>query len=559
MAQIVTYDPDDADLVLTTRRPEDSQFSESAYFGEADTGGKVVVDDDDSSIEIVGLKRVEVLETAAPVGDQRLYTGFVGARPYRRSKNYGTVGPLAREIEIPLTEINTVVGDLFLRGSTWNRKTREKASHAPRRAPGLGLHRVRGPRQGRLSRRLDGPQRLPQHGRPDPSCPRSRPSPATTSPSSTTTRARRSPSSSSTTSIARRSTRPTGPGSATRQTRIPTIPTSSCRSIPGRASSSSATRRTSARAPSTTTPRARSTRRRPPRRRVPGSRRVVGSTTAKTRTQASARPGLAERPRRGRGHDQLAIDGLAGRGQPDPAWPPRVRDAHLRARARVRRLVPGHEPQGQPARGPRPQVPPRPLAQAAAPDLHEPDRDPRGPRHGQRSRSAPRPGRRPGPTRRSRAGSEGPVDTAVDTVPVGRPDQRQRRRRTPTRLRRRPSWLRNAGTVAFYCHRRARRDLRDLPPRGHGRRGLEPVAEPPARPDRLLGRRRLDRHPGRLHLPLAAAGPRRSTGSRPPAASRRRSSARSTSRRACPGSPACGNLFPLGIRVYDWLAYGDAV
>src|SRR4051794_8351450 len=120
MAQTVTYDPSGDALALTTRRPEDSEFVESALFGAAESG-KVIVDDDDGSIDIVGLKRLEVVETSAPAGDQRVWTAFVGLRPYRRSTQVGPVGPDAREIEIQATEINTELSDVFVTGSDGKR------------------------------------------------------------------------------------------------------------------------------------------------------------------------------------------------------------------------------------------------------------------------------------------------------------------------------------------------------------------------------------------------------------------------------------------------------
>jgi hypothetical protein len=536
MAQIVTYDPDDADLVLTTRRPEDSQFSESAYFGEADTGGKVVVDDDDSSIEIVGLKRVEVLETAAPVGDQRLYTGFVGARPYRRSKNYGTVGPLAREIEIPLTEINTVVGDLFLRGSTWNRKHREKASTLLAALLASGF----------IECEDRGKVVYPDVWM-DPNDYRNTPAGSVLSAIATVTgydftllhddEGETVPELFFDDFDRSRSTRPTAPGSATRPTRIPTT-TSSCRSIPGRASSSSATRRTSARAPSTPTPRARSTSRRPATAAAFRDRDAsVGSTDGQDQGagQRQARR-LAQRPRRGRGHVLSAIL--------NPAEVNKIRRGHrvfvtltyapglesgawCRVTNRKVSQPAGHDLKYR-----------LDLAQAPAPDLHQPDRDPRGPRH--RQLSGAEAGRRPGLTRRSRAGS-----AARST-----PRSTRSRSRGPANANDGDvdtySWstarsFRGAGTVAFYW-RRARRDLRDLPPRGHGRRRLEPVAEPPARPDRLLGRRRLEAIPGGYTYRLAGGGPAPKYWVKAAGGSRRRSSARSTGSRACRASPGCGAL-----------------
>lgn len=121
MTQTVTYDPAGANTALDAyRRPEDSEFAESAVFGAAESAS-IALDDDDAALTLVALKRLEVIEDAAPAGDQRLWTGFVDDRGYRRSRQVGPVGPNAREIAVGLVEISTILGDHIVRASSGNR------------------------------------------------------------------------------------------------------------------------------------------------------------------------------------------------------------------------------------------------------------------------------------------------------------------------------------------------------------------------------------------------------------------------------------------------------
>lgn len=134
MTQTVKYREIDESwsVTLTTRRPEDTELEDSAE-GQAGIG-KVIVDDDNADVghdgdSVRGLKKLTVDESAAPVGDRRVWTGYVGPRDYKRSKNYGTVGPNAREIAITAVEQTTTLGDLVVHGSgaAGGRRPRESA------------------------------------------------------------------------------------------------------------------------------------------------------------------------------------------------------------------------------------------------------------------------------------------------------------------------------------------------------------------------------------------------------------------------------------------------
>lgn len=82
---------------------------------EAEAGavgaGNIVLDDPTSSVGhsgdgIVGLKQFHMIETDCPVGNQRLYTGYVGDRRYYRGKSNSLITGAARVIDITLYDIN---------------------------------------------------------------------------------------------------------------------------------------------------------------------------------------------------------------------------------------------------------------------------------------------------------------------------------------------------------------------------------------------------------------------------------------------------------------------
>jgi hypothetical protein len=83
---------------------------------EAEAGavgaGNIVLDDPTSSIGhsgdgIVGLKQFHMIETDAPPGNQRLYTGYIGDRRYYRGKSNSLITGAARVIDATLYDINS--------------------------------------------------------------------------------------------------------------------------------------------------------------------------------------------------------------------------------------------------------------------------------------------------------------------------------------------------------------------------------------------------------------------------------------------------------------------
>jgi len=83
--------------------------------GEARLGatgeGNVVFDDETSSIGhlndgILGLKQMFFDETACPAGNQRMWTGYIYDRRYRRNVEHSLILGTAREIDVTLVDVN---------------------------------------------------------------------------------------------------------------------------------------------------------------------------------------------------------------------------------------------------------------------------------------------------------------------------------------------------------------------------------------------------------------------------------------------------------------------
>lgn len=59
-----------------------------------------------SSDGIVGLKSMYFNETACPAGNQRLWTGYIGPRTYRRGQGNSLITGVEREVEVSLIDVN---------------------------------------------------------------------------------------------------------------------------------------------------------------------------------------------------------------------------------------------------------------------------------------------------------------------------------------------------------------------------------------------------------------------------------------------------------------------
>jgi hypothetical protein len=84
-----------------------SQEAESGAVG----AGSIILDDPNSDIGffadgIRGLKSWRMIETAAPVGSQLLFIGYVGSRTYRRNFSESLILGVNREIDVELFDIN---------------------------------------------------------------------------------------------------------------------------------------------------------------------------------------------------------------------------------------------------------------------------------------------------------------------------------------------------------------------------------------------------------------------------------------------------------------------
>jgi len=114
MTQAVKYESVGSWIeTLGTVKHELSRWAQSAYLGEIATGAFTVNDPDGtaghSSDGIVGLKTIRVTQSAAPAGNQYIYTGFVGPRKYRRGEDVGIIG-VACEIDVTVQDINAIAG-----------------------------------------------------------------------------------------------------------------------------------------------------------------------------------------------------------------------------------------------------------------------------------------------------------------------------------------------------------------------------------------------------------------------------------------------------------------
>jgi len=111
MAYWYTIDGSDIDTV----RHEDSELVENAELGQVGSG-RIVVEDADGTIGIVGLK--DVLVTEADCADPILSAGFVGPRTYRRMVER-TDG--AREIAVTVWDLNDLLGQRVITGTDGKR------------------------------------------------------------------------------------------------------------------------------------------------------------------------------------------------------------------------------------------------------------------------------------------------------------------------------------------------------------------------------------------------------------------------------------------------------
>lgn len=91
----------------------------SGVAGEAELGatgtGSMVLDDPlgivgHNSDGIVGLKQWSLRETDCPIGNQRLWTGYVGPRNYRRGQSDSLITGVARKIDVTLIDVNDFLG-----------------------------------------------------------------------------------------------------------------------------------------------------------------------------------------------------------------------------------------------------------------------------------------------------------------------------------------------------------------------------------------------------------------------------------------------------------------
>jgi nucleoid-associated protein YgaU len=86
-------------------------LSEKAYMGEADSS-RISIDDPDADVgnsgdAILGLKTFVMREGAAPAGNKRVFTGYIGARDYYSDLSLDTGA--ARRIDIELTDLNAAL------------------------------------------------------------------------------------------------------------------------------------------------------------------------------------------------------------------------------------------------------------------------------------------------------------------------------------------------------------------------------------------------------------------------------------------------------------------
>jgi hypothetical protein len=98
---------------LGTVKAETIRWVQAAHLGEVGSGSFTVVDVDGTaghaSDGIVGLKTIRCVQTAAPAGNQYIFTGYVADRLDRRGDETG-IYPLAREIDVSCEDINAALG-----------------------------------------------------------------------------------------------------------------------------------------------------------------------------------------------------------------------------------------------------------------------------------------------------------------------------------------------------------------------------------------------------------------------------------------------------------------
>lgn len=113
---VFTASPWSVDVSGALRRGSVAGLIERAELGS--TGiSSIVLDDPDgtlghSSDAILGLKQIWVDETDCPAGDQRIYTGFIADRKYRRGDSLIT--GVARKIDVTLVDANEILTERIL-------------------------------------------------------------------------------------------------------------------------------------------------------------------------------------------------------------------------------------------------------------------------------------------------------------------------------------------------------------------------------------------------------------------------------------------------------------
>ena len=88
--------------------------------------GTVIIDDPAGTVgysadAIVGLKTFYFIDDAMAAGNQRVYTGYVGERKYRRRPGSSLITGPAREIEVALQDLNAAANFRLITGTDGNR------------------------------------------------------------------------------------------------------------------------------------------------------------------------------------------------------------------------------------------------------------------------------------------------------------------------------------------------------------------------------------------------------------------------------------------------------
>jgi hypothetical protein len=113
---VFTASPWSVDVSGALRLGSVAGLIERAELGSAGISN-VVLDDPDgtlghSSDAILGLKQIVIDETDCPVGDQRIYSGFVADRTYRRGDSLIT--GVARKIDVTLVDANEILTERIM-------------------------------------------------------------------------------------------------------------------------------------------------------------------------------------------------------------------------------------------------------------------------------------------------------------------------------------------------------------------------------------------------------------------------------------------------------------